>query len=489
MMTPLDPTTFERTPGEIAEEIGAIAPTRRADVVALKAARAKQPPSPDPNEALSGTEDEVALEFSRQHAETLRYVKLWNTWLQWDGAIWRRVKDLWVYHLIRNIARAYSKKHQDKKLARDAATAAIERAARNDRRHDRLPDIWDADKEILSGSLTVNLKTGASYEPQKENYITKSTAVSPERIETPRWTAFLNKVTGSDPELQKYLQRSAGYCLSGITSEHVLFFLYGTGANGKSVFIDTLIGIWADYATVAAMTTFMASHTDQHPTDLAMLQGVRLVVAHETEVGRHWAEARIKAITGGDPITARFMRADFFTYKPHFKLWIVGNHKPSLRTVDEAIRRRIHLVPFTVTIPPEERDKDLFEKLKPEWSGILQWAINGCLEWQKTGLAPPAVVVDATEKYLADEDAFARWIEDECVTGRHHWGTSAQLWGRYKKWSETNNEWTGTQKAFGQELEKRGFEPERSQRVRGYRGIDLAPHLKQPAGNYEPGGD
>jgi putative DNA primase/helicase len=336
--------------------------------------------------------------------------------------------------------------------------------------------------------MTVNLRTGEYYEARKEDYITKSTAVAPERIETPLWTAFLDKVTGGDTELQKYLKRAMGYCLSGITSEHVLFFLYGTGANGKSVFIDTLIGIWADYAAVAPMTTFMASHTDQHPTDLAMLNGVRLVVAHETEVGRHWAEARIKAITGGDPITARFMRGDFFTYNPQFKLWIVGNHKPALRTVDEAIRRRIHLVPFTVTIPTEERDKDLFEKLKPEWPGILQWSTDGYLEWKKDGLAPPAAVRNATDKYLADEDALARWIEEECVTGKNRWGIGALLWKRWASWSELNKEWTGSRKSFSQELERRGYAPGKSQEVRGFTGIDLKPALKvKPMDEYDRG--
>jgi putative DNA primase/helicase len=153
-----------------------------------------------------------------------------------------------------------------------------------------------------------------------------------------------------------------------------------------------------------------------------MLRGIRLVVAQETEVGRQWAEARIKSITGGDPVRARFMRQDFFEYTPQFKLVIVGNHKPALRNVDEAMRRRIHLVPFTVTIPPAERDKELFEKLKPEWPGILRWAVDGCLEWQEIGLAPPPAIIAATDEYLAEEDALARWIEECCDSGRHLWG-------------------------------------------------------------------
>jgi putative DNA primase/helicase len=328
--------------------------------------------------------------------------------------------------------------------------------------------------------MTIDLRTGESYAAKREDYITKSSAVAPKVMDVPIWMSFLDKITSGDVELQKYLRRMAGYCLSGYVSEHVLFFLYGTGANGKSVFINTLVEIWNDYAAVAPITTFMASHTDQHPTDLAMLNGVRLVVAQETEIGRHWAEARIKSITGGDPITARFMRADFFTYKPQFKLVIVGNHKPVLRNVDEAIRRRIHLVPFTVTIPEAERDKDLFDKLEPERPGILQWAVNGCLEWRKIGLAPPQTVLDATQQYLADEDSFARWIEDECITGKAQWGIGATLWTRWKAWCDGNNEPSGSQKSFAQEMEKRGYTRSKSQHVRGFNGIDLKPAFAQP---------
>jgi P4 family phage/plasmid primase-like protien len=329
--------------------------------------------------------------------------------------------------------------------------------------------------------MTVNLRTGEYYDARKEDYITKSSAVAPKQMEIPIWKLLLDKVTGGDGELQMYLQRVAGYCLTGYVSEHVLFFLYGTGANGKSVFIDTLIEIWRDYAAVAPMTAFVASHTDQHPTDLAMLNGVRLVVAQETEVGRHWAEARIKAITGGDPITARFMRADFFTYKPQFKLVIVGNHKPSLRRIDEAIRRRIHLVPFIITIPPEERDKGLFEKLKPEAPGILQWAIDGCTQWQRIGLAPPAAVISATDKYLADEDSFAHWIEEKCIVGKGLQRAAGDLWGNYKAWCDLNNEQAGAQKSFGQELERRGFGRKHTMHGTLYRGIDLR---SQPAREY-----
>src|SRR4029077_2580350 len=171
----------------------------------------------------------------------------------------------------------------------------------------------------------------------------------------------------------------------------------------KSTFISTIARIFGDYATVADMSTFISSNVEHHPTDLAKLRGARLVVAQETQKGRRWYETKIKALTGGDKITARFMRQDFFDFVPAFKLFICGNHKPRLTNVDEAMRRRLLLVPFTTQIPPAERNPNLAEKLKAEWPAILRWCIDGCLEWQRIGLTPPAIVREATENYLADE--------------------------------------------------------------------------------------
>ena len=216
--------------------------------------------------------------------------------------------------------------------------------------------------------MTVDLKTGQSYAPRREDYCTKAAACDPGG-ECPFWWEFLERVTAGNQELESYLQRVVGYCLTGRTTEHVMFFVYGTGANGKSVFINTISGMMGDYAATAPMDTFLDSKVERHPTELAMLRGARLVVAIETEEGRRWSEAKLKALTGGDKITARFMRQDFFEFTPKFKLMVAGNHKPSLRSVDEAIRRRLHLIPFTVTIPPEDRDEHLADTLKNEWGG------------------------------------------------------------------------------------------------------------------------
>jgi putative DNA primase/helicase len=312
-------------------------------------------------------------------------------------------------------------------------------------------------------------------EHKRSDHITKITGTVAGG-QCPQWHKFLSRIMAGDGDLVAYLQRVVGYALTGSTREHALFFGYGTGGNGKGVFLNTLTAILGDYAAVAPMETFLFSHQERHPTDLAGLRGARLVCSQEVEEGRRWAAVKIKALTGGDPISARFMRQDFFTFQPQFKLLLAGNHKPGLAGVDEAWRRRMHLIPFTVTIPPDERDPQLFEKLKPEWPGILQWAIEGCLLWQQHRLCPPAPVQQATEAYFEAEDALERWIEDRCAVDRIYFGAVATLFADWKSWSEAAGEYTGSRKRFSQALESRGFTPERGTGgERGFRGIALRP--------------
>jgi putative DNA primase/helicase len=224
------------------------------------------------------------------------------------------------------------------------------------------------------------------------------------------------------------------------------------------------------------MTTFTASNNDRHPTELAMLRGARIVTAQETESGQRWAEAKIKALTGGDPISARFMRQDFFTFQPMFKLLIAGNHKPSLKSVDEAVRRRFNLIPFTVTIPAGERDPDLFEKLKQERSGILEWAIQGCLEWQRIGLAPPSVILDATNEYLDEEDAIGRFLKERCYLGDQSASEDvSDLYASYKEWCEVGGERAMSTKRFSQNLSDRKLQKGQNSKTRRalFRGVRL----------------
>jgi putative DNA primase/helicase len=311
--------------------------------------------------------------------------------------------------------------------------------------------------------MPVDLSTGEQRPPRPEDYMTKRTAVAPGGG-CPRWHAFLDQVTAGDDDLQAYLQRVAGYCLTGHTSEHAVFFLHGTGANGKSVFINTVSGVMGDYAMIAPMEVFIESKTDRQPTEIAMLRGARLVVASETQAGRNWNEARIKALTGGDRISARFMRGDFFEFTPQFKLMISGNHKPTLRNVDEAIRRRLHLIPFTVTIPPKDRDPDLADKLKVEWPGILQWAIDGTLEWRRGGLRPPEAVQRATEDYLQSEDDILSWLTDCCTDDPGAQTTSSELYESWKGWAERTGRkgGAGSQKAFSENLTAKEYPKHRT---------------------------
>jgi putative DNA primase/helicase len=297
-------------------------------------------------------------------------------------------------------------------------------------------------------------------EQRPEDYCTKATTVDADpETDCPLWKAFLRRIMANDQTMIDYLQRVCGYCLTGLTKERALFFLWGTGQNGKTTFTGVLLGILgigpSGYAAVAPISTFLASRTDQHPTDLAMLQGVRCVVASETEDGRAWNISKLKLMTGGDPITARFMRQDFFTYIPQFKIIILSNHKPVIHNVDEAVRSRFHLIPFTVTIQKAKRDRQLDAKLKAEYPAILAWMVEGCLKWQREGLNPPAKVRKATKAYLATEDSVGTWISECCTLGRGHYATLIGLYGSWKRWAMTNGEEPGSSKQLAKALDAR----------------------------------
>jgi P4 family phage/plasmid primase-like protien len=423
--------------------------------------------------ALAGLQDAVALAYAAKYARTLRYVAVWNRWLQWDGICWRFETTLVPWDLARELCRDYA-------TVDNFTVNAIVSLARADRRLAATEDQWDADLYLLGTPKgTVDLRSG-KLEPvaDPDDYITKTTAVAPDpNCPTPLWTAFLEDITGKDKKLQNYLQRMSGYCLTGDTREEAMFFSYGTGANGKGTFWSTVAGIMKDYHTAATMGMFTATKQDRHPTDMASLRGARLVTATETEEGRFWDEAKIKYLTGGDPISARFMRQDPFDFIPQFKLGISGNHRPKIKTVDEAIRRRMNLLPFLVTIPKEERDKHLKRKLRKEWPGILHWMVEGCLAWQREGLNPPAAVVEATEEYLKSEDTLGRWLEECCTVGKAEWASSAELWSSWKSWTVRGGEWTGSRKAFVEKLEEcgRGFVSAKNKGERGYRGLSVRP--------------
>lgn len=436
------------------------------------------------------TEDGLATAFTRRYGEDWRYCALWGKWLVWTGVRWNADQVLYVLHLARGICRGASDLAEaprlKAKLASSATFSAVEKVARSDPQHAATVEEWDADAWALNtpGGV-VDLRTGQMRPHRRQDRMTRVATATPTpssgKPACPTWQAFLGDVTGGDAELMAYLQRMVGYCLTGVTSEHALFFLYGTGANGKSVFVNVMSTILGDYAASAPMDTFMEARGDRHPTDLAGLRGARFVASIETEQGRRWNESKVKAITGGDKVSARFMRQDFFEYVPQFKLVIAGNHKPSIRNVDEAMKRRLHLIPFTVTIPAERRDGKLTEKLLKERDGILGWAVQGCGRWQREGLKPPESVVSATEEYFEAEDAIGQWIEERCLLSKAHREGISELFADWREWAERAGEYVGSVKRFSELMATRKFDKCRlTGGARAIAGISLRPKPPQP---------
>lgn len=315
--------------------------------------------------------------------------------------------------------------------------------------------------------------------------MTKQTTASPAGA-CPMWKKFLKEVTGGDEELQKYLQRITGYFLTGETYEQELFFFYGSGGNGKGVWVQTISGIFKDYHHASSIETFTVARTERHPTELAGLLGARLVTASETEEGRRWAEARIRELTGNDTIETRFMRQDFFNFKPQFKLLFSGNHMPTLRTVNKAMTRPFNRIPFAVTIADAQVNTHLTDELKAEWPGVLKWAIEGCLEWQRIGLKPPKAVTEATESYLESEDVLGAWLDECCKIVANAWESSTSLYKSWRNWAMDRDTWIGDEKSFLQRLEDRGgFRrgKNKEKTARGFYGLKLTPKPKSTPGS------
>lgn len=409
--------------------------------------------------------------FAAKYVNDLKYCAALGGWILWDGTVWAKDDQLKAENLAGKVLvdgtmevlnrmdfKAEKCERIASYLSSAKATGALLSVARSDRRMAVAAEKFDADPWLLNtpGGV-VDLRTGELRARADKELFSKCAGTTPDFKRKPaRWLAFLKDVTAGNQELIDYLQRECGYWLTGVTTEQHLSFLHGSGGNGKSLFVNTMASIMGDYAGKAQMETFTAGKNDRHPTELASLRGLRMVYASETGGNGRWNEARIKELTGGEPITARYIGKDPFSFIPQFKLIFLGNHKPELSAVDNGLKRRFNLLPFTVT--PARPDPLLFDKLREEWASILGWAVQGCLLWQEQGLNPPKVIRAATEEYFADEDSLGRWLNERTFTDKESRVYISSVFEDWRDWCGENAEYAGSLKRFSQALKARGFE-------------------------------
>ncbi len=443
-----------------------------------------------PASILPLTDSGNAERLVRRFGDRMRYCHPWGKWLVWDGARWTIDNTAAVERLAKDTVRlvyqeASETTPDDQRTAlvkwglsceSIGRRAAMLNLARSEAGIPIVPDGLDADPWALNvQNGTVDLRTGELRPHRREDLITKLAPVAFDpHAECPTWLAFLRRIMAGNEALIVFLQRAVGYSLTGDVGEQCLFFAHGAGANGKSTFLRALLEVLDDYAIQAAPDLLLSKKTAAHPTELTDLFGRRLAVCQEVESGRSWSEVTVKQLTGGDIIKARRMREDFWEFAPLHKLWVAANHKPIVKGTDHAIWRRIKLIPFTVTIPAEERDPHLLEKLLAEGPGILRWAVEGCLAWQRDGLGAPAEVEKATADYRAEMDVVGSFVEDCCEVGVGLSASSKDLYAGYCQWCEDNGEHPIPKRTFGQRLAERGFHDGKSGSVRLWRGLSLS---------------
>lgn len=429
--------------------------------------------------------------FAADHRDLVRYCHETKGWLVWDGRRWDRdatgAEERLAKETVRGIyAEASWATNEDhrKRLATWAAKSESRDrvlgmlwAARSE---DGIPvqiDQLDADPWALNvRNGTLDLRTGYLRPHRREDLLTKIVPVDFDpTARAPRWASFLEEITDGDQELDSFLHRMIGYSLTASVIEHCLFILWGTGRNGKSVVLSILRALAGDYVRSARSETLLLKRDGDGGAatpGVAKLKGVRVVTATETEDGRRLAEALIKSLTGGDTITARHLYAEEFDFKPEFKIWIASNNKPVVRGTDPAIWARIHLVPFAVSFLGRE-DRNLTATLVGELPGILAWAVEGCLLWQRDGLNPPACVQAATRAYRAEQDILAQYLDEETERDDCATTTSKALYTHFSAWCKGNNDKPPSKTAVGRRLVELGYAPSRDGRARGWQGLRL----------------
>lgn len=407
----------------------------------------------------------ISEAFKSAHGSRFRYDVSSGRWLEFDGNILRTTRPGRVRFLAKGLAVKLGFGQQSHLLG-------AERMLQDDEELVVSAEKLDSDPMLLgTPSGPVDLATGKSVPARIDQLLTQSTSLPPASGEPVAWLNFLEQATGGDAEVLAYLKRLLGYCLTGSTREQMFVFIHGPGGTGKSVFINTVTKILGDYAAWATPDLLARKSRTGASEDLARLVGRRLVAGSETAEGMSWDEQRLKSLTGGDVIAVRHLYKSTFEYQPRFKLVVVGNHAPNFSTLDDAIRRRVQVVPFTRR--PESADLDLEAKLLEEGGQILQWAIAGAVEWNRDGLNPPDAVAKASAAYFAREDSVGRWLEDCCEMEPGAWGRRADLLKSWNEWADSNSESTKSSKWLYDQLRGRGLAELKKNGILGFSGVKI----------------
>lgn len=462
----------------------------------------QQPPSKDPKFNL--TEMGNAERLVHRNGQNLRYCIEFEEWLLWNGSTWIEDKKRQIERIaIKTFREMYSEASKVEDMDRrsqiikwaqssEKSSVFLNSIARAQAMLPLSQDELNKDGYLLNcKNGIVNLKTGELQAHDRRHLMTKNTHINYDISATcPTWINFLENIMKDEKgeikqELIDFLQKAIGYTLTGDTSEQVAFFLWGTGRNGKSTFINIVKEILGDYGKQTNSDTFTSKMNDNGiNNDVARLHGARFVSAVESEDGQKLSESLIKQLTGGEPITARFLRKEFFEFIPEFKIFFTTNHKPIVKGDDEGIWRRIRLIPFTHTVPKENVDKHLPEKLRAELPGILHWAVEGCIKWQQEGLGEPEEVKAATDEYKEEMDLLSNFIDECCVIMPTAKVVVSEIHKAYMKWAEENGEYPMKQRAFSSRLQMRGFSKRKSTGNRTYFfGIGLMADYKEELPN------
>lgn len=432
------------------------------NVLDLAAKRHRNGPPAAGTNPMDFAETDVARRFAAAMAGRLVYDHDDRHWFVWGGGVWLQDSTAAAMEQVKAFvegerSRALSPEDQ-KAMGKVKFFRAVEEAARSDPKLAVHGALWNADGWLLgTPGGVVDLRTGKLRPGAPGDYISKQTAcsVAPAGTRAPMWDAFLHDATRGDADMQRFLQRWAGYCLTGDVSEEVLCFLYGPGGNGKGVFTGVMAAIMGAYAVAMPIEAFTAGGRQNAEYYRAQMAGARLVTASETESGRQWAEAQIKELTGNEaPISARQPHGRVYTYRPQFKLQFVGNHAPSLKGRSPAMERRLRIVPFEHE--PTAPDFDLKGKLVAEYPAILRWAVDGCLDWQEGRLGTAAAIQTAGSEYFERQDVFGRWMEERCIldsTGTARTQPS-RLFTDYRAWCHSTGEVALTSAEFAEKINR-----------------------------------